>query len=110
MKPLNLNPLVPLIPLAAIAFGLIIGYTLIHRDGPGGLQMRKVTGSRLSFLVGYISGPRRHRPVDPAEEADLRHHHSAIDRCNAEHRLAVIGYGWKIIWKMRARSLRNWKP
>lgn len=41
--------------------------------------------------------PRPVPSVDPAEEADLRHHRSAIDRCNAEHRVPVIGYGWRIV-------------
>lgn len=48
-----------------------------------------------SSIVPFVLPPRP--SADPAEEADLKHHQAAIARCSAEKRLAVIGYGWKIV-------------
>ena len=66
---------------------------------------RKADALQAGVKVGFSSSPSpsvapyvRPKPsADPAEEADLRHHHAAIARCTDERRIAVIGYGWKIV-------------
>lgn len=79
-----------------VFFMFLAGAIAVRTGGgerrPG--HLRAGMGTSL-FSARLASRPRP--SADPAEEADLRHHRAAISRCTDEKRVAVIGYGWKIV-------------